>query len=91
MDLGKHFRNSPIICLEGDKVNRANDLVDIILSISKAYVVFGYSFPINGVAPPLPSVSEWETKEELTNFIRNQGKDCDIAFIVFGKHSSPNI
>ena len=90
MDLGEYFKNSPVICFEGNKVDRAEDLADIVLSISKTYSVFGYSFPINRVAPALPSVSSWETKEGLVDFIRTQGKESDIAFIVFNKHSSPN-
>lgn len=85
MDLGEHFRNSLVICIEGDKVDRAEDLADIILSISKTYCVFGYSFPINGVAPVEPSVSTWETKEGIIDFIRTQANACHIAYIVFHK------
>lgn len=85
MELGDRFRNSPVICFEGNPLNRADDLADTILHISKTHHVWGYSFRIDGEASELPSVSGWKRREDVVDFIRTQGQNCNIAFIVFGK------
>jgi len=86
MDLGKHFKGSPMICFEGSNVSRAEDLAEVILSIAKTHLVWGYAFPTDGKGSFEPTVSEWKNKEELLDFIRTP--NCDIAYIVFGKISS---
>jgi hypothetical protein len=91
MKLGDRFRNSPILCFEGNAIDRAEDLADIVLAVSKTHYVWGYAFPVNkGKVPELPSVSIWEKREDIVDFIRTQGQCCNIAFIVFGKLLSPN-
>ena len=91
MDLGEHFKDSPVICFEGNPLNRAEDLADTILPLLKTHCVWGYSLPINGPSPKFPEVYQWgSTREDLIKFICTHGKNCHIAFIVFGKYLSPN-
>jgi hypothetical protein len=90
MDLGEHFKDSPIICFEGTPLKRAEELADTILHISETNIVWGYSFVRSEVAPELPSVSDWKTREDLIDFIRTHAEGNNIAFIVFGRHSLPN-
>jgi len=83
MDLGEHFKNSPVICFDGNNVSRAEDVADSVLSLVKTHLVWGYAFATNGKDAPEPMISEWKNKDELIDFIRTP--DHNIAFIVFGK------
>jgi hypothetical protein len=91
MDLGQHFKDSPVICFEGSTSDRAEELADTILHISKTHIVLGYYFSVGEAVPGLPSVSVWKAREELVDFIRTKSKNSHIAFIVFGRCSSPNV